>query len=378
MRVVKGKRLLLVGLGDVGAQTFDLLLRLPGQHRFLVGGRSLDHVRQRTNLSAFAAMQLGHTPHVSCTTLDLQNVDRTAETIASFHPDIIFCAATLQRWGVVSQLPKALAEQVYQAQIGPWLPIHLSLVHKLMQAVAATQLPIQVVNATYPDAAHPVLGKVGLAPVTGIGDLANNIPALRKSIALKLHAPVEQVEVRLVAQHHVSYWMSRRGHSGGAPFHLTAFVNGIDCTDQLSMSKVFDLLPGTLKRTPGNLMTAASAASVLDGFLNDTHQIVHVPGPHGLPGGYPVRVSQGGVQVILPDTITLDEAVSVNTTSQLFDGIEQIDEDGTVSFAEKNMAIFQRLFGYECRQMALSDVDQWAEELRGKYRAFAKKHGAVV
>jgi len=31
-------RILFVGLGDLGAQIFDLLVRLPGNHRFLVGG----------------------------------------------------------------------------------------------------------------------------------------------------------------------------------------------------------------------------------------------------------------------------------------------------------------------------------------------------
>jgi hypothetical protein len=34
------------------------------------------------------------------------------------------------------------------------------------------------------------------------------------------------------------------------------------------------------------------------------------------------------VQLALPDTITQEEAVSLNTTAQHFDGIEQIDHDG--------------------------------------------------
>ena len=70
-----------------GGQIFDLLVRTPGQHTFLVGGRNLDTLRQRTNLSRFAAIQLGHTPEVELVAMNLQNVEQTAETIARFQPE---------------------------------------------------------------------------------------------------------------------------------------------------------------------------------------------------------------------------------------------------------------------------------------------------
>src|SRR5207249_1435310 len=117
-------RVLFTGLGDLGAQIFDLIVRVPGEHTYLVVGRNEAYLRQRTNLSVFAAMQLGTNPDVSCATLDLLNVDQTAQIISKFQPDLIFCAATLQRWGVISDLPKPLADQLYQAQMGPWLPLH--------------------------------------------------------------------------------------------------------------------------------------------------------------------------------------------------------------------------------------------------------------
>lgn len=367
-------RILFIGLGDVGSSVFDFFVRTPGQHTFLVGGRNLEALRQRINLSLFAAMQLGFLPEIQITTIDLWDIDRTAETIAHFQPDVIFCSATLQKWGAINSLPSHLRERLYQAQLGPWLPLHLALVYKLMLAVQQANISVKVINAVYPDVVHPVLSKVGLAPTTGIGDLANNIPAIRRSISIKLGVPVEAVDVRLVAQHHVSYWMSRKGTSGGAPFYFKASVNGEDVTAQLPTGSLFNLLPGELKRAPGNLMTAASAEAVFDGLVNDTGKVVHAPGPNGLPGGYPVRVDKNGVQVELPVGITLDEAISINSTAQQFDGIERIDQDGTVHFVERHMAIFKELLGYECRSMALSEVEERARELLAKYAAFAQKH----
>ncbi|HEU5380756.1 MAG TPA: hypothetical protein VFV38_35480 [Ktedonobacteraceae bacterium] len=368
------KRILFVGLGDVGSNILDFFVRTPGQHTFLVGGRKPEVLRQRTNLSLFAAMQLGFFPEIQIAAIDLWNREQTAETIARFQPDIIFCAATLQKWGAINTLPSHLKERLYQAQIGPWLPVHLTLVYKLMLAVQQAGVTPKVVNATYPDVVHPVLNKVGLAPTTGIGDLANNIPAIRRSISIKLGVPVEEVEVRLVAQHHVSYWMSRKGTSGGAPFYFRAFVNGEDISARLSTRTLFNLLPGELKRAPGNLMTAVSAEAVFDGLINNTGKLVHVPGPNGLPGGYPARVNKDGVQVELPAGITLEEAISINTTAQQFDGIERIDQDGTVHFVERHMAIFKELLGYECLSMPLAETEERARELLAKYAAFAQKY----
>jgi len=368
-------RILFVGLGDVGSSVFDLFTRTPGQHIFLVGGRNPEALRYRANLSLFAAMQLGFLPEVQLTALDLWNVEQTAEAIARFNPDVIFCAATLQKWGAINALPPDLRDQLYQAQIGPWLPVHLTLVYKLMLAVQQAGVVTKVINATYPDVVNVVLSKVGLAPTTGIGDLANNIPAVRKSIAIKLGVPVESVDVRLVAQHHVSYWMSRRGTSGGAPFYFRAFVNGgEDVTSQLATGSLFNLLPGELKRAPGNLMTAASAEVVFDSLVNDTGRLIHAPGPNGLPGGYPCRVNREGIHVELPPGITLDEAISINTTAQQFDGIERIDQDGTVHFVERHMTILKDLLGYECRSMTLEESEERAQELLAKYGAFARHH----
>ena len=38
----------------------------------------------------------------------------------------------------------------------------------------------------------------------------------------------------------------------------------------------------------------------------------HVPGPNGLPGGYPVRLKDGHVELDLPAALTRDEAIAWN------------------------------------------------------------------
>ena len=321
-------------------------------------------------------MQLGFSSQVSCTYLDLWDRERTAATIAHFQPDIIICAATLQQTEAIHDLPQPIAAQLAVAQLGPRLPLHLCLVYKLMQAVRLSKQASMVINTVYPDVVGPVLQKVGLAPSTGVGDLANHIPALRQAVAWSLGKSVLQVDVSLVMPHYLSYGLSRKW-TGDAPFHLTVFIDGEDLTYLLDIPSLFSLLSTRFKRAggiPGLLMTASSTALVFDGIVNNTGIKTHAPGPNGLTGGYPVKVCSQGVEVLLPPTLSLENAVRINEAGLPFDGIEKIENDGTVYFTEKNMAILKNVLGYSCRRMPLSEVEDWANELQAKYHALASKY----
>lgn len=366
---VKTMKILFVGLGNLGSQVFDLLLlRATGNHTFLVAGRNQDYLKERSNLSLFTATQLGLTPDITYTFMDVSNIDQAAQTLSSFNPDLIFCALTSQRWLTITQLPKPLFETLVQAQPGPWLPLTLLPVYQLMQAVRQSGVKAQVINGSFPDTINAVLGKVGLAPTIGIGNLANTIPATRRAIALSLNKPVEQVEVLFFGHHYVHHSLLTHGNTGGARFHLTALVNGEDITHKLDLEQIFHLLVTTLRmKEYTQLLTAASAMTVFEAMMQPTNNTVHAPGPNGLSGAYPVYIGKTGIELILPHGLSYEEAISINENGQMFDGIEHIDEDGTVSFTARNMAILKDVLGYECKRMPLSEIDQWATELSAKY-----------
>ena len=371
---MKGKRILFVGLGDLGSQMFDLfVLRAKKGDQFLIGGRNQEYLRERTNWTAGAALQLGIPIKVDSTHMDVWDIDRTAETIASFKPDVILSSVTVLPSGIISQLPEPLFKTLAQARGGPWLPSTLVLVYKLMQAIKQTGLEIIVLNGGTPDNSHAVLNKVGLAPTSGIGNIANTIPPIRQGIAAQLHQPLEQVQALLFAHSYVVQRL-RTGTPGGAPYHLTALVNGEDVTDQLDLPALFSTLPVTLEHEYTQLLTAASAAIVFDAVTTKSSAIVHAPGPIGLPGGYPLRADKRELEVVLPPGLTLEEAIRINEDGMKFDGVERIESDGTVYFTEKNMAILKETLGYECKRMPLSEVEYRARELYAKYQEFAGKH----
>jgi hypothetical protein len=377
------RTLMMIGLGDLAGLVLNLLVQGEPVGRIVLAGRDLDEMHRRRNLALLFAAQLGHYPAIEVVALDLADVARTAETIAQLAPDVIFTTATRQSWRQITYLPPAVFQALDEAQFGPWLPMHLTLVHQLMQAVKLSGRPARVVNAAFPDAVGPVLAGVGLAPTVGIGNVANVVPALRGAIGLLTGHPLAAVEVSLFTQHYLSHRVPAAGNSGGAPYHARAIVEGRDVTDAIDFEAAFELVRTRFQRTGGafrQLITASSAVAVLRPLLSGQRAFTHAPAPGGLPGGYAVTVDASGAEVALPAGLSLAEAVALNEACQRFDGIERIDSDGTVHFTEREMAVMTRLLGYACRRMPLAEAEDRAVELAAKYAEFVErvKRGAVT
>jgi hypothetical protein len=369
--------IMVIGIGDLGGHVLELLVRAPGSRRIITADVNEDWAYRKTNIAAFGAAQLGHYPEMEFVKVDLYNIDRTSELIAKYQPDIIYSAVSLQSWWVINTLPKEVFEKLDMARFGPWLPMHLTLIYKLMQAVKQTGLDIKVINSAFPDATHPVLDKVGLAPTIGIGNVANPVPAIRGSIAYRLARPMKDVTVFLFAQHYVSHYLPRFGTAGGAPYYLKAMVDGEDITPEVNIQEVFADIPTRFRRPggrDGQILTASSAAAIILAVADDTGEFTHAPGPAGLPGGYPVRVDRNGGQVVLPKGLTLEQAVDINAEGQRYDGIDEIDQNGNVRYTEKSAAIIKKMLGYECKAMKLEESEAQAKELGRRFKEFAEKH----
>lgn len=374
---MKKKKILLVGLGNLGSHVLDLLTKHESQHEIIVAGRNETLLNQRLNLALFCAAQQNLFPKASYRVMDLNNIEQTAETLQEINPDVVFSTATLQSWRIITQLPKEVFAELDQAEFGPWLPMHLVPVHKLMQAVKMSGIKSTVVNAAFPDAVNTLLAKVNLAPNVGIGNVANILPAFKYSAASEINSTPEHIELRLIAQHYLSHRIPRSGDAGGCAYHLSVFHKGEDVSDAINHENMFQKLTSRFKRIggiDGQALTAASALSVLSVILNDRKEVVHAPGPNGLPGGYPVQFDDQNFSLALPSNISLEEAIKINEIGLKFDGITAIDVDGTAHFCEKSMAIMQRMLGYHCKSMKLDEAEETAKELKAKYSAFSSKY----
>jgi hypothetical protein len=114
-----------------------------------------------------------------------------------------------------------------------------------------------------------------------------------------------------------------------------------------------------------------AASGVKNGLalLRDSGLLTHSPGPQGLPGGYPVRLSASGAEVVLPSGVTLEQALAYAEAGQRADGVERIEEDGTVVYTEKAVEIMKEVLGYELTPLAFEECDEQAGELIARFQA---------
>jgi hypothetical protein len=140
-------------------------------------------------------------------------------------------------------------------------------------------------------------------------------------------------------------------------------------------------LPKRAKRPAGRHGQFVVAASCLKNILaiyNDTGELTHAPGPQGLEGGYPVRLSRRGAEVVLPKGMTLAQARALNVEAQVYDGVQDIKDNGDVVITDESHETFRDMLGYELRTISVATAYEQAMELRAKFHEFARKHGVKI
>lgn len=371
---MKKTKVMIIGMGDLAWWVLEFLSRTRGPFEIITADYDEDMGQRRTNSALLSSYQMGYNPVIEFTKVDLHDIDRTAETLNRIQPDIIYNSATLQSWWVLAELPKEAYTALDRARYGPWLPMHLLLTYKLMLAVKKSGIDTMVVNAAFPDVVNPVLDKVGLSPLVGIGNVDNLIPPLTYLAAKKLQVHPNRIQVYMLAPHFISYYVGRYGDSGGAPFYLKFFCDDRDVTSEIDITSILQGIPTVYKRPGGrgaHPLVASSVVKIIYSLMNDTGTLGHVPGPNGLPGGYPANLSSQGVEVVVPSGMTLEECIEINEAAQKFDGIEKINADGSVVLTDSSYTIMKELLKYDCKTMKIEECEDRVQELTSRFKAFA-------
>ena len=214
-----------------------------------------------------------------------------------------------------------------------------------------------------------------LPPTIGLGNVDLIVPALQTLIANELKVPRNNITIYLVAQH--VHWVYPReaGYREGAPYYLKVMLGDKDISAKLDKDRL--MYDAVKLYPPGIDFTMVSASSTIKNLmalLHDMGILTHSPGPNGLPGGYPVRLSAQGAEVVLPEELTLEEAIRINSEAQRYDGVERIEEDGTVVFADYTVQIMREMLGFDCPQFKPDESEARAREQISRYLELEKKY----
>lgn len=368
-------KVMIVGFGSLGAAVLDCLAREPDIGEIVVASRDRRRVERRCNLARISALALGVVPRIRVEPLDLDDVGRSAESIARQAPDLIVSTATRQTWWLADLLPGPAGDALSRAPFGAWLPVHLSLAIKFMQAVRAADFRGHALVASFPDVVNVVLARIGLAPTCGLGNLDEIVPKLGALAAERLRVSPRAIRVLLVAHHALEPFVFGSPGGEAPPFWLRVEWEGRDVTERVAAPRLL-FEPWPLPAGPSwHLLTAASASRLILALCGASPGLLHVPAPGGLPGGYPAIAERGGVHLLDLPGLDRGHAVAINERSQPFDGIERIEADGAVQFTDRAAGVMRETLGYNCGRLGADECDGRATELVARFRDYAARHG---
>ncbi|HET8643129.1 MAG TPA: hypothetical protein VFM37_14430 [Pseudonocardiaceae bacterium] len=226
---------------------------------------------------------------------------------------VLVCASSQSPWERLTR-PSAWTGLVRRAGFGLTLPFQAELALRVGRSLAGRKPRPWLVNACFPDAVNPLLAQLGVPVLCGIG----NIGLLAASAQAALELP-DQRRLRMLAHH-----LHLHAPAAGEPEALAWLGDEpVDAARLLARQRAVD-------RTELNHVTGHTAALLLDRLVAGTAAEpldTHLPGPLGLPGGYPVSLRGIELDLRLPPGVTRAGAIEFNQRAALADGV--VVEAGT-------------------------------------------------
>lgn len=364
---------MIFGLGDLGGWVLELLARCDGISKIVTCDNREEWGMKKTHTAAEGAILQGKYKTFEFHKCDAKNIDATAELIRAVNPTVIYNDMTLASWWVGRGLSADKAKK-WDRMMALSYPLHSALAIKLMQAVKESGTTAPVLNNSYPDVTNPVLCRNGLCPLVGSGNFDLLVAEIKWKIHLAWHVSIPEITIFMVGEHA----LVMLGPREGVPYFFKVIIGGKDVTSEFDVvSLIADRLTAS---GPGETTwishprVAASAVSHLMSILNDTNEFTHAPGPSGLPGGYPIRLGAKSAEVVLPEGLTLEEAIKINLGSLRCEGVEEIKGDGTVVATDEARAIAKEMLEIDYpKTVTFADIEGVAKELTGAYRRIIDK-----
>lgn len=319
-------------------------------------GRDSDRLATLARSGEELATTAGGRLKVRPIALDWSDDAQLRRVIADLQPKVLVHTASIQSpWTLAGADP--WANLVQNAGFGLTTPLQALLTLRVARALVAESSETVLVNGCYPDAVNRILFFNGLNIAAGLGNIAILAALLSKGLAQWM---TEGKQLRLVAHHaHLAAVHEKRSLNSAMRVWLDE-----QPIDEAAASWLKNTtLPRNLNSVTGRV--AAPMLLALAKCMRFWHG--HSPGPLGLPGGYPIVIDNGDVQLHLPRNITLAEAKNINMTAGLADGI-MIEDSGQIRFSEAASEALERTAPDDARYFIswhASEIEEKSQQLLG-------------
>lgn len=376
------------GAGRIGSYVVEYLARSRGINRIIVADIDERMGKSVAGNAKIGAAFLGFYPKIEFRKIDLLNEEQTAQVIRDVKPKVlIMAAAFFSPWGelqtkalnIIRKRLKKLGLDKVKGFNWRTNPAHrtgteIAVNHKLFKAIKASGVDLRVISIIGPDPTHAVMAKIGLAPnnpevpswLLGAGTIDSTVQGVKDAVAKRLSVPMHNINVTMV--HYHSLRVCPTGF--GVPYYLKIRLGGEDITSSFNLDEVVTEAAhntASLGLVNNASLTASSAVKNCLAILNDSGILTHAPGVAGIPGGYPVRVDARGAEIVLPSDLTIQDVERINYGGWRVDGVERLEDDGTILFTEPTLRVIQEILQLNYDKLRVDQAKAYSRDMIAAY-----------
>lgn len=316
-----GCDILISGTGGFAARiAFDIAATAREPVDIVIAGRNRERLNWlRTAANARAAL-FGVKARFTTHAIDLLVPDASDALLAATSPCIVVQAASIQTSQVIAQSGNAWTRLVAEGGLSATAIFQALISARVAAAITRAGKPATLVNCSFPDVVNGMIRAMGHGVSCGMGNVAILSNVFAGSAATPAGA-----EVKVLAHYqNLAAWRRRPEERGGrAP---RVWLDGAEVADVYARFADIQLTPEPVIEISG-----ASGVPMLLAMAAGKSWQGHVPGPDGLPGGYPVRLAGGRLELDLPSGLEREEAVAWNASFEAKNGLV-VSPDGRASF----------------------------------------------
>jgi hypothetical protein len=294
--------IVLFGTGNFAARiACDLSATAAEPTTVLIAGRNADRLSWLQTAANARAAMFRRPARFAARHVDLSVEGAAEEAIAAARPSVVVQAASVQTSTVISSSGNAWARLVAEGGLSATAVLQAPMSVRVARAISKVRPHCRLINCCFADVVNPLIAALGLPITCGVG----NVAILAEAFAGALEDRRPGSPKVLAHYQHLGAWRRPAPERHGP--------NARVWIDDQEVADVFARFAGVrLTREPAIEISGASGVPLMLAIAHGRDWTGHVPGPHGLPGGYPVAWRGGELALDLPPSMTRAEAIRWN------------------------------------------------------------------
>ena len=338
--------ILVSGTGAFAARiVFDLAAAATKPVHVVIAGRNRERLAWLATAAGARAVIFGRPVTFATHEADLLREGAADAMLEATRPAVVVQAASVQTSSVIARTGDAWSRLVAEGGLSVTAVFQAVLSTRVAAAMTRLGLEAPLINCSFPDVVNGIIRAMGHRVACGTG----NIAILSSVFAADRGIP-EPGRLKVLAHYQTLAAWRRPPQTRCGPTPRV-FIDGAEVDDVFAAFQGVKLTPEPVIDISGAsgvpLILALAAGEAWQG---------HVPGPGGLPGGYPVKLDGGVLALDLPPGIGQDEAVAWNARFEEENGLV-IDDDGRARYTG---VLRERLRDYApslAEGFAIADLD---------------------